>query len=87
VGKFFGCFTSCDHSISEGSFCLDSMIHYAQAMGMVHIPYGTHMDHLGASQPVSGIVHLAGRENAIRPSQELGDALAVYADTLARYLV
>ena len=85
-GRYFACFTSCTHSICEGAFCLDSMVHYAQTMGMVHIPLGIHDSIAWANQPVSGIVHLAGKENAIRPSKQLGDVLAVYADTLAKYL-
>ncbi len=85
-GRYFACFTSCTHSICEGAFCLDSMVHYAQSMGMVHIPLGIHNTLEWANQPVSGIVHLAGQENAIRPSKQLGDVLAVYADTLAGYL-
>ena len=87
AGKYFACFTSCAHSTCEGAFCLDTLIHYAQSMGMIHIPFGVHMDLISANQPVSGIVHLAGKENAIRPSQQLGDVLAVYADILAKYLV
>lgn len=85
-GRYFACFTSCTHSICEGAFCLDSMVHYAQSMGMMHIPLGIHNTLEWANQPVSGIVHLAGQENAIRPSQQLGDVLSVYADTLAGYL-
>ena len=85
-GKFFACFTSCTHSICEGAFCLDSMVHYAQTMGMVHIPLVIHDTLEWANQPVSGIVPLAGKENAIRPSSQLGDVLTAYADTLAGYL-
>jgi NAD(P)H dehydrogenase (quinone) len=86
TGKYFACFTSCTHSICEGAFCLDSMVHYAQTLEMIHIPLGIHDSLVWANQPVSGIVHLAGKENAIRPSKQLGDVLAVYADTLAGYL-
>lgn len=85
-GKFFACFTSCTHSISDGAFCLDSMVHYAQTLGMIHIPFGVRGDPGWASQPVSGIVHLAGGEHAIRPSKQMGDVLAAYADTLAACL-
>lgn len=81
-GRLFACFTSCSNSIAEGAFCIDSMVHYAQMMSMIHIPLGIR----GANQPVSGIVHLAGKENTIRPSGQLGEVLAQYADTLASYL-
>jgi NAD(P)H dehydrogenase (quinone) len=86
AGRYFACFTSCTHSICEGAFCLDSMVHYAQSMGMIHIPLGIHDSLAWANQPVSGIVHLAGKEHSIRPSQQLGEVLEVYADTLASYL-
>jgi len=82
-GTLFACFTSCSYSIAEGAFTIDSLVHYAQMMSMIHIPLGLR----GADQPVSGIVHLAGKGNTIRPSQQLGDVLASYADTLAEYLV
>lgn len=85
-GRLFACFTSCDHSVAEGAFCIDSMVHYAQTLGMVHIPLGMHEDLAWANQPVSGIVHLAGKDNTIRPSQQLGDILAAYADTLAAHM-
>jgi NAD(P)H dehydrogenase (quinone) len=28
-GRYFACFTSCDHSVAEGAYCIDSMVHYA----------------------------------------------------------
>ncbi|MFA7019112.1 MAG: flavodoxin family protein [Sphaerochaetaceae bacterium] len=86
-GKYFACFTSCTHSICEGAFCLDSMVHYAQALGMIHIPLGIQDSVTRENQPVTGIVHMAGKENAIRPSKQLGDILALYADALASYIV
>ncbi|MFA5514244.1 MAG: flavodoxin family protein [Sphaerochaetaceae bacterium] len=85
-GRYFACFTSCDHSVAEGAYCIDSMVHYAQTMGLTHIPLGMHSTLSWANQPVSGIVHLAGKESSIRPSQQLGEILAVYADSLASYL-
>jgi NAD(P)H dehydrogenase (quinone) len=85
-GRYFACFTSCDHSVAEGAFCIDSMVHYAQTLGLVHIPLGMHRNLAWANQPVSGIVHLAGKDNTIRPSQQLGDILAAYADTLASHM-
>lgn len=86
AGKYFACFTSCPHSTSEGAFCLDSMIHYAQGMGMVHVPFGVRKELVAMNQPVSGIVHLAGLDNTIRPSVQLGAALEAYAETLAKLL-
>ncbi len=85
-GRYFACFTSCDNSIAEGAFCIDSLVHYAQTMGLIHIPLGMHGNLARANQPVSGIVHLAGKDSTIRPSQELGDVLAAYVDTLASYV-
>jgi NAD(P)H dehydrogenase (quinone) len=35
---------------------------------------------------ISGIVHLAGKEGAIRPSDRLGKEMEVYADTLSAYI-
>ncbi|NLZ69325.1 MAG: flavodoxin family protein, partial [Spirochaetales bacterium] len=40
AGTLFGCFTSCAHSICEGSHALDSMLYWGQNMGMIHIPFG-----------------------------------------------
>lgn len=85
-GRLFGCFTSCCHSICEGSHALDSMLYWAQNMSLVHIPYGVHTDLALSNQPVAGIVHLEGKENLIRPSEDLGKVIEAYADTIAEYL-
>ncbi|MDC7244807.1 MAG: flavodoxin family protein [Sphaerochaetaceae bacterium] len=86
-GKFFACFTSCTYSICEGAFCIDSMVHFAQTHKMIHLPLGIHEDLSWANQPVSGIVHLAGKDNAIRPSTQLGDVIQVYCEMLSEYMV
>lgn len=84
--KFFACFTSCSHSTCEGAHAIDSMLLWAQNMGMLHIPFGVHTDFDSNNQPVAGLVHLAGKENMIRPSQKLGKVMEVYADILAAYI-
>ncbi len=84
--KFFACFTSCTHSTCEGAHAIDSMLLWAQNMGMLHIPFGVHTEIDSHNQPVAGLVHLAGKENLIRPSQKLGKVMEVYADTLAAYI-
>ncbi len=84
--KFFACFTSCTHSTCEGSHALDSMIYWAQNMGMLHIPFGVHPDTTSHNQPVSGLVHLAGEQNMIRPSSNLGVDMEIYAEILAAYI-
>lgn len=84
--KFFACFTSCTHSTCEGSHALDSMIYWAQNMRMIHIPFGVHTDITSHNQPVSGLVHLAGEQNMIRPSSNLGHDMELYADILAAYI-
>ncbi|MGD1820374.1 MAG: flavodoxin family protein [Pleomorphochaeta sp.] len=84
--KFFACFTSCTHSTCEGAHAIDSMLLWAQNMGMLHIPFGVHTEIDSDNQPVAGLVHLAGKENLIRPSQKLGTVMEVYADTLAAYI-
>jgi Multimeric flavodoxin WrbA len=87
AGTLFGCFTSCMHSICEGSHALDSMLYWAQNMAMIHIPFGVHRELNLKNQPVAGIVHLEGRDgNLIRPSGDLEPVIAVYAETLAGYL-
>ncbi len=86
-GRLFGCFTSCCHSICEGSHALDSMLYWAQNMSLIHIPYGVHTNLTLSNQPVAGIVHLEGKENLIRPSEKLGAVIEAYADTVASYLV
>ncbi len=84
--KFFASFTSCMHSTCEGAHAIDSMLLWAQNMGMIHIPFGVHTEIDSHNQPVAGLVHLAGKENLIRPSQKLGKVMEVYADTLAAYI-
>jgi NAD(P)H dehydrogenase (quinone) len=83
TGKYFACFTSCSYAIGGGMLCLQSLIHYAQHMGLIHIPLGRQVDHIDSKQPVSGILHCSGRESNIRPSDKLGKALEYYADILA----
>jgi NAD(P)H dehydrogenase (quinone) len=55
-------------------------------MGMLHIPYGVHEEIENLDQPVAGIVHLAGKEDSIRPSEQLGEEMEVYADILSAYI-
>lgn len=84
--KFFASFTSCTHSTCEGAHALDSMIFWSQNMGMIHIPFGVHVEIDSHNQPVTGLVHLAGKENLIRPSVKLGAVMECYADQLAAYI-
>ncbi len=84
--KFFACLTSCSHSTCEGAHAIDSMLLWAQNMGMLHIPFGVHTDFDSNNQPVAGLVHLAGKENLIRPSQKLGKVMEAYSDILAAYI-
>lgn len=84
--KFFACFTSCKHSICEGSRALDSMIYWSQNMGMIHIPFGVHTEMPACHEPVHGIVHLEGKESIVRPSAQLGDEIELYAENLASYI-
>jgi NAD(P)H dehydrogenase (quinone) len=84
--KFFACFTSCSHSTCEGAHTLNAMIYWSQNMGMLHIPYGVHEEIENLDQPVAGIVHLAGKEDAIRPSEQLGEEMEAYADILSAYI-
>jgi NAD(P)H dehydrogenase (quinone) len=83
TGKYFACFTSCSYATGGGMLCLQSLIHYAQHMGLIHIPLGRQVDHIDSKQPVSGILHCSGRESNVRPSDKLGKALEYYADILA----
>ncbi len=83
TGKFFGCFTSCSLIEGGGSLCLQNMIHYAQHMGLTHIPLGRQVNHIDDKQPVSGILHCSGKDSNIRPSDKLGNALDFYAKILA----
>lgn len=85
-GRLFGCFTTCAHSICEGSHALDSMLYWAQNMGLIHIPFGVHKELKLSNQPVSGIVHLEGKESFIRPSDKIGSAIETYARTIATFL-
>ena len=86
VGRLFGCFTSCSHSICEGSHALDSMLYWAQNMSLLHIPYGVHPEVRLSNQPVAGIVHLEGRDKGIRPSDKLGDVIDKYVEGILSYL-
>ena len=86
VGRLFGCFTSCAHSICEGSHALDSMLYWAQNMSLLHIPSGVHPEVRLSNQPVAGIVHLEGRDKGIRPSDKLGDVIDKYVEGILSYL-
>ena len=84
--KFFACFTSGKHSISEGAKALDSMIFWTQCNGMIHIPFGLHLDKPYSHQPVQGLVHFEGEESLVHPSAQLGEEIDVYAENLASYI-
>ena len=87
AGKLFACFTSCLHSTNEGIHALNNMVYWAQSQGMIHIPFGIHVSPSNLeNQPASGIVHLGGLDGVFRPSQQLGELMSCYADTLASYL-
>lgn len=85
-GRLFACFTTCAHSVCEGSHALDSMLYWAQNMGLIHIPFGVHKELQLSNQPVCGIVHLEGKESVIRPSDKIGSAIETYARTIASFL-
>lgn len=83
TGKYFACFTSCSLLEGGGVLCLQNMIHYAQHMGLTHIPLGRQVNHIDEKQPVSGILHCSGKQSSIRPSDTLGKSLDFYAKILA----
>ncbi|AEC01313.1 hypothetical protein Spico_0071 [Parasphaerochaeta coccoides DSM 17374] len=83
-GKFFGCFTSSSDETDEPSRALETMAHWAQSLGMIHIPYGTQIKPGVPAQPPQGVVHRAGKDGTIRPAQSMGKALEVYAHTMAK---
>ncbi len=85
-GKYFACFTSGSHIEGGGSLTLQSMLHYAQHMGMIHIPLGRQVHHIDPQQPDSGIMHHSGPDSEVRPSDRLGKAIAYYAELLAAAL-
>jgi len=82
-GKYFACFTSCSYSEGGGSLTLQTMLHYAQHMGMVHVPLGRQVSHIDPQQPVCGIMHHSGPESQVRPSDRLGGAIQFYAKMLS----
>ncbi len=84
--KFFACYTSCMNSTTEGANTLTAMIYWAQAMGMLHIPFGIHDELDFCNQPVNGLVHLAGKDGSIRPSEQFGKEMEIYADILSAYI-
>lgn len=86
-GKFFGCFTSSSDETEEPSRALETMAHWAESLGMVHIPYGAQAKPGASAQPPSGVVHRAGKDGAIRPSQATGKALEAYAHTMAKIVM
>jgi hypothetical protein len=59
------------------------MLHYAQHMGLIHIPLGRQVSHIDEKQPVCGILHSSGKDSSIRPSDKLGRVLEFYAGILA----
>lgn len=86
-GKYFGCFTSCSQIEGGGTLCLQSMIHYAQHMGMVHVPLGMQVQHIDPYQPPAGIMHHSGKESSIRPSSQLGSAVVYYSRLFAKKML
>lgn len=85
-GKFFGCFTSSSGNLYQGACCIDTMVRFSQAHGMIHVPAGID-DAISASVQVeSGIVHLAGEESEVRPSAQFGDRIRRYCETVAEIL-
>ncbi len=85
-GKYFACFTSGSYAEGGGLLTIQSMIHYAQHMGMIHIPVGKQVHHIDPQQPDSGIMHHSGPESAVRPSDRLENAILFYAKLLAKAL-
>jgi len=86
-GKYFGCFTSCSQIEGGGTLCLQSMIHYAQHMGMIHVPLGMQVQHIDPYQPPAGIMHHSGKESSIRPSSQLGSAVVYYSRLFAKKML
>jgi len=84
--KFFACFTTCRNSLCEGSRTLDTLIYWAQNMGMLHIPFGIHNEITHCTQPVQGIVHCEGKDGLIAPAAQIGAELTSYANDLASYV-
>jgi len=53
---------------------------------MINIPFGIHADMPNCHQPVQGLAHLEGNESLVRPSEQLGQEIDLYADNLASYI-
>jgi len=87
TGKYFACFTSCSYVEGGGTLTLQAMLHYAQHMGMIHIPLGKQVHHIDPQQPDCGIMHHSGPESEVRPSDRLGKAIEYYAKLLASALL
>ncbi len=85
-GKYFACFTSGSYVEGGGVLAIQAMIHYAQHMGMIHIPVGKQVHHIDPQQPDSGIMHHSGPESEVRPSDRLEKAIVFYAKLLAKEL-
>lgn len=86
-GKYFGCFTCSSQQEGGGMMCLQNMIHYAQDMGMIHIPVGMQVHHIDPLQPSSGIIHHSGNDYCIRPSSRIGEAIEFYTNILAEQIL
>ncbi len=85
-GKYFGCFTSSNGNLYQGACCIDSMVRFSQAHGMIHVPSGIDSEVSASQQVEAGIVHLAGEESEVRPSAQLGDMIQRYCETIADIL-
>ncbi len=83
-GKFFGCFTSSVDDPAETAHTLENMAHWAQSLGMVHIPYRNQEKNGAQLQPSTGVAHFSGKDGAIRPSDAIGKALTAYAQSIAK---
>ncbi len=86
AGKYFACFTSSSGNLYQAACCIDSMVRFSQAHGMIHVPTGLDSSISSAQQIESGIVHLSGDENEIRPSVQLGEVISSFCETVSDIL-
>ncbi len=85
-GKLFGAFTSSSSSEGGGTMCLQSLVVYAQHMGMIPVPVPISAQNEAKSASAYGIVHHSGYNSDDRPNEALCSAISKYVDNVADLL-
>ncbi len=73
-------FCSSSTAAGGGTFCLESMIHYGQHMGMLHVTVPVNLQMLSSEISAYGVCHVSGANGDQRPKPELLAAIKHIAE-------